>query len=296
MDQLDLRAFSVLARTLHFARSAEELNLSPSAFTRRIQGIEEELQQTLLTRTRRAVSLTPAGLRLLAYCQNQAALYSQLLEELKQEEKEPSGELEIACTITACHSVLPTLLADFRQLYPRINLRLLTQDAARSLEQLKASEIDLAVIPSEGTPQELSAVRLGYTEFTCIAPLETPTCEPVHNSFHDSIKQYAWVAPLGGLERQRLEAWRQRFAPQSTIGAEVRGNEGIIAMVSLGMGIALVPELVLQSSPLSERVRRIPLETRPQGYEISLCSMPRSLQRRAVKLFWQLAEQRENLV
>jgi LysR family positive regulator for ilvC len=102
-------------------------------------------------------------------------------------------------------------------------------------------------------------------------------------------------APLGGLERKRLDTWRLRFAPQSTIGAEVRGNEDIIALVSLGMGIAFVPALVLHSSPLKGLVRQLEVRESPKGYDISLCSLPHCLEQRPVSLFWQIAKKRDEV-
>jgi LysR family positive regulator for ilvC len=72
--------------------------------------------------------------------------------------------------------------------------------------------------------------------------------------------------------------------------AEVRGNEGIIAMVSLGAGLGMVPELVLQSSPLKEKVEVVKSVSAPLGYNVSLCSRPRNLERRNIQLFWQLAQ------
>ena len=291
MDDLDLKAFRILARNLHFAQSAEELNLSPSALTRRIQGIEEEIGQKLLLRKRGSISLTAAGKRLLEYSQQHDLLYQTLIEDLREEEQQPSGELKIACTVTACHSLLPSILASFRSRYPRISLKLLTQDAHRSLEQLRAGEVDLAVIPTEGSQNEIFALKLSSTELSCIAPISIaePNAEKERNDSSSFWKVSSWVAPLGGLERKKLDLWRRKVAPKSQLSAEVRGNEGIIAMVSLGMGLALVPELVLQNSPLKHRVRVLDLPDKPSGYDISLCTMPNSLERRVVRLFWESA-------
>ena len=65
-------------------------------------------------------------------------------------------------------------------------------------------------------------------------------------------------------------------------------------MVSLGMGIAFVPTLVLQNSPLKQRVRQLKVPEGPQGYDISLCSLSHCLEQRAVRLFWKLAEEQDH--
>ncbi|MCH2108224.1 MAG: HTH-type transcriptional activator IlvY [Polyangiaceae bacterium] len=283
MDQRDLRAFEGLATSLHFARASKELGMSPSALTRRIQGIEEELGTMLLLRDRRQLGLTQAGRRFLQYCRAEQALFDELKADLKHEEETPSGELKIACTVTACHSILPRLLADFRQKYPRVTIQLITQDAARSLEQLEESEVDLAVIPSDGAIEEIAERRLGFTEFSLIAPT-FPAFDTA-----ESLKKLPFIAPAGGLERIRLDEWLAQMGIEAAIGAEVRGNEGIIALVSLGGGVALVPELVLNSSPLRSKVRILGAAQLPPGYAISLCALKRSLKRRLVELFWNSA-------
>jgi LysR family positive regulator for ilvC len=73
----------------------------------------------------------------------------------------------------------------------------------------------------------------------------------------------------------------------------VRGNEGIIAMVTLGSGVALVPSLVLESSPLRDQVERIEGLDLPPGYEVALCARPSTLSRRVVAAFWDLSAELE---
>jgi LysR family positive regulator for ilvC len=99
------------------------------------------------------------------------------------------------------------------------------------------------------------------------------------------------VVPIGGLERERLDQWLERQGIVPRVVAEVRGNEGIIAMVSLGSGVGLVPELVLSNSPLIEGIRVLERIPAPSGYQVSLCARPRNLKRRVVEAFWNLARE-----
>ena len=73
------------------------------------------------------------------------------------------------------------------------------------------------------------------------------------------------------------------------ITSEVSGNEAIIPMVTLGCGIGIVPQLVLDRSPFRDKV--VILDNSPQlePYVVGLCSTKRNLQRASVKAFWQLA-------
>src|SRR6478752_7686853 len=172
----ELSLFLHLAESLHFARSAKAARMSPSALTRSIQRLEEELGQPLFQRSRRSVTLTRAGEIFRDHARAQLAGHARLLEALAAEKQAPTGELRIACTVTACHSVLPKLFARCRSRYPGIHLQLSTSDAARCLQALEGDEVDLAVVPEPDRPAaELRFVRLAHTELAFIAPAPTST-------------------------------------------------------------------------------------------------------------------------
>lgn len=294
MDERDHQAFVMLAEQQHFGRAARSLGMSPSALTRRVQALEADLGQPLLRRLAQGVELTTAGLTFLRFSRAQLKEHTELRNELREEAESPTGDLQIACTVTACHTVLPTLLGRFRATYPGVTLRLLTQDAARSLDQLEASEVDLAVIPVEpGGPPNLKSRVLGRTDFAFIAPKGVPEIDRVLAAAEPDLSQLPFVLPVSGLERTRLLDWLKRRRHRPRIVAEVRGNEGIIAMVTLGSGVALVPSLVLESSPLRDQVERIDGLDLPPGYDVALCARPSSLSRRVVAAFWELSAELE---
>jgi LysR family positive regulator for ilvC len=249
--------------------------------------MEQELGHELIVRDRKDLRLTEAGQRFVEFCRQQTEAWQQLREELQEEATAPTGELKIACTVTACHTLLPDLLSRFRARYPGVTLRLFTQDAARSLLQLENSEIDVAVIPTEAdVPQNLASVGIAHTDLSFIAPVASPLVEM--SKQRTKLDQLPLVAPISGLEQVRLASWLKDHAALPQIVAEVRGNEGIISLVALGAGIALVPRLVLEHSPLRHRVEELPHLTPPPGYQISLCVRKTSLTRRVVALFFDL--------
>src|SRR6478736_562404 len=284
MDESDYAAFSHLASSLHFGRSARALGMSPSALTRRVQALEEELGARLFERSRQKVTLTPAGELVLRFARQRQTELDELKHRLREEAASPTGELVIACTVTACHTILPSLLARFRRTFPRVTLRLFTQDATRSLTQLQEGEVDLAVIPAEpGGPAGLDSQPIGRTEFAFIAPRDAPELDAALHSEPPTLHDLPWVAPIAGVERARLLAWLESRGQSPRIVAEVRGNEGIIAMVTLGSGVALVPELVLRSSPLRDQVHVVEGLELPPGYDVALCRRPESRTRRLVR-------------
>jgi LysR family positive regulator for ilvC len=286
----ELNLFLHLADSLHFARSARSLHMSPSALTRSIQRLEEELGQPLFQRTRRRVALTRAGEIFREHARAQVAAQARLLEALASEASAPTGELRIACTVTACHSLLPKLLARCRARYPGIHLQLSTSDAARCLEALENDEVDLAVVPEPDRPgPELSFVRLAHTDLAVIAPASDAEMARRAKLGGAHWNGLPAILPRRGLERQRIDAWLAQQAAHPEIYAEVDGNEGILALVALGCGVGIVPELVRRDGPLRGRIEQVGVKRPPRGYHVSLCAKTRTLSRRTAVALWELA-------
>lgn len=286
----DLAAFLHLTDSLHFARSAKALHMSPSALTRCVQRIEAELGQPVLQRTKRSVAMTRAGEIFRDYARAQLAARAHLREALAAETETPTGELRIACTVTACHSVLPKLLARFRARYPRIHLQLSTSDAVRCLQRLENDEVDFAVVPEPDSPaRELSFVRLAHTELSFIAPSADKELTRRARMGAGHWRGLPVILPRRGLERDRIDAWLAQHGARPEIYAEVEGNEAILAMVALGCGVGLVPELVRKDSPLRGRIEQVSVAKPPRGYHVALCAKNRTLARRTAAVLWELA-------
>lgn len=289
MDPDDYRALLTLSQTLHFTRAAAQVHMSPSALSRAVQRWEEELGQELFLRDRRHVRLTRAGELVVAHAQAQLRADELLREQLAEEAAAPSGEIRIACTVTACHSVLPNVLSQSRARYPELLLKLMTSDAVAAAARLSAGEADLAVLPLPDSPAAHWAIEpLAKTALCFIARKEDAAYARLGRRGGPGLSEVPWILPQQGLERERFDAFIAREGVVPTIYAEVSGNEAIIAMVSLGCGVGLVPELVLSGSPLRDELLRLPVPRAPKGYVVGACVRRTDLRRRALSSFWSL--------
>ena len=206
-----------------------------------------------------------------------------------------SGSLSIYASVTAVYSLLPRLLEAFRSAYREVQLELRTGAAEQAVALVQSGEIDLAVaaLPDRYRAQ-LQFLPIINTPLLFIAPLQNTTDLPLRDGIID-LSRVPLVVPQRGLSRRRLDQWLKERRITPNITSEVSGNEALIAMVRLGCGIGIVPELVLARSPFREEVRI--LETAPalDPYVVGLCSSKRNLQRPAVQAFWQLAVERSGI-
>lgn len=292
MDIRELEIFLTAADLLHFGRASQACNLSPSALTRTIQRLEEQVEQPLFIRDNRKVSLSPAGEQFRSYAR-------QVLQEWRgfraaiREGPAVAGTLSLYASITAVYSLLPQLLEAYRSDYPEVQLELRTGAAEQAVGLVQSGDIDLAVaaLPDRHRSR-IEFLPITTTPLIFIAPRAADVELPLTTDRQLDLSRAPLVVPQMGLSRWRLEQWlkEQRITPNIT--SEIAGNEAIIAMVRLGCGIGIVPQLVLERSPFRDEVMKLENVPWLDPYVVGLCSSKRNLQRPSVRAFWALAEER----
>ncbi len=280
-----------MADLLHFGRASQVCNLSPSALTRSIQRSEESVGQALFLRDNRSVSLTPAGEILRNYAASALRDWDTLREQLSDDHT-VSGPLSIYASVTAVYSLLPDLLETYRETYPDVQLELRTGSAEASIQQVINGEIDISVaaLPDRQHPR-LEFMPLTETNLVFVAQKKLKDL-PLSKGILD-LSNAPLVLPRTGLSRRRLDLWLKQHRIQPNISAEVSGNEGILAMVRMGCGIGIVPELVLERSPFRNDVQKIRSAPKLEPYVVGLCTTSKNLVRPSIEALWKLAKNNE---
>jgi LysR family positive regulator for ilvC len=289
LDSDSLRLFLHLSRTLHFGRTSRECHVSPSALSRSIRRLEDSAGAALFTRDSRKVELTDAGQRMQALAVEVLGRWDQLVHGLGRGEA-LRGTLSLFCTVTAAHSLLPALLARFRAAHPDVTLRLETGYAADALERLTRDEIDVSVaaLPDK-LPPRLSTHVITQTPLLFVAP-QSPLPGLVEGRAPE-FAQLPMVFPEHGSVRARIDHWfRQRHLAPKIYG-EVSGHEAILALVKLGCGVGIVPELVLEKSPLRGELRVLDVKPRLAPLRVGACIKRAKLKVPLIAAFWASLDQ-----
>lgn len=290
MDSRSAQLFLHLAASLNFAKTSEQLYVSPSTLTRVIQRMEQELNAPLFTRDKRSVQLTPAGKRMQQFARLWLDEWHQLQLDLQLASAELSGAIRLFCTVTASYSHLPAILDRFRLECPKAEIQLSTGDAALAIDKIKHDEADIAIA---AYPQQLPSSML----FQTIAHLPVWLIAPVIPCKTTDLlakPQIDWseiplILPEHGPARLRVDQWLQAAHINPPIVAKVDGHEAMVSMVALGSGIALSTEPVLQHSPVKDRVRIINAGYQFEPFNLGLCMLAKRQTEPLLQRFWQLA-------
>lgn len=252
MDFFELNTFVILSKTLHFARTAEQVNLSPSALSRLVSRLEEEAGANLLDRNNRGVSLTDEGRAFADFAAKCLADKEDLLAVYKNKSEGVSGTLRVFASVTACYSIMPPFLKELNENYPAIHLSIETGDPALAINAVKDGRADIAVaaIP-EGGISGMECLPVRRTPLVFAASVGGPF-ENVAGSPQDIVSSVPLILPKSGLARERFDDWVSSRNVRPVIAAETEGNEAIMALVQLGIGIGLVPHIVLTMGPYNQ--------------------------------------------
>jgi LysR family positive regulator for ilvC len=272
METRALELFLDLARTLRFRTTARRCHLTPSALTRAIARLETEVGQPLLVRDRRSVKLTPAGIRFRDYATRAVEDWRAFMEQASASPAGMQGELAVYCSVTASYCVMPKLLAALRQSYPGVAVRLRAGDAEHGIERVLDGEVDAALVPIPRRPvKQVELMPLLETPLVLIGPVRS---SPLERQLSKGLPwtQMPLILPEAGPARVEIESWFKARRLRPMVHATVTGNEAILSMVSLGLGLGVVPRLVAEHAPTSVRVQYLADGPALHPYVIALCT------------------------
>lgn len=249
MDFYELEAFVTLAKVLHFGKASEQLNMTPSTLSRIINRLEEETNSTLLDRNNRQVLLTEQGQIFYKYSKELLQTQAKLTEEIAGQQDGIKGTLHLYASVTACYTILPDFVKRLTELYPEIQLSVETGDPAAAVSAVKENRAMLAIgaIPETGLGQ-LETVSVVQTPLVYAAS-KNGKFTNLEGSPQDILSSVPLVLPKTGLARTRFDKWTKSRNVKPIIAAETEGNEAILALAQLGLGIGLVPQIVLENGP-----------------------------------------------
>jgi len=267
MDILRLRTLMELSRCGTMAKAAQTLGLTPSAVSQHISALEEENGVTLTQRYGRGVRLTPAGEVLARHASQLFLLLDEAAAELAQLKAQIAGNLRVAAFASVALALLPPLIAELAQRYPKLQIQFEEMEPNEGLTALGAWRCDIALIDncslvSGSALDNFAFVPLLEDHLFALVSDNHPLAGKSSCTIAD-LKQDAWALDLSSsafrLFIQKL-CISQGFEPR--VNASSRSFETILALVAAGCSVSVAPGLWLRHS--SSKVNAIALNPKEQ--------------------------------
>lgn len=175
LDWQQLKGFYHIAKLGNVTRAAEAMFRTQSALSQQIKALEESIGYRLFTRIgKQGMVLTPEGETLLRFAEDVLARQTRLMQDLETLQDESCGRVRLGAAPTIAHSVLPDLIAAFRQDYPRVTVSVFSKMPADIIGMVKSGFLDLGMTLESMIPQNVVIRRWRRNRYMLMTPKDHP--------------------------------------------------------------------------------------------------------------------------
>lgn len=279
---VNIQKYVALLKTVEygsFTKAAEALSYSQSGISRMIGDLEKEWKVTLLERGRGGVQLTSDGFVLLPYVKKVCAEYEALQRQIDELNGLQSGLIRIGLFSSAATYWLPNIIQKFQEDYPNIDYELIVGEYMEIEDWILEGRVDCGFVRVP-THFDLETVFLERDEFMVVLPENHPLagCDkfPI-KALEES--PFMMLEKNGGQEPSELF---EKYHLMPNVRFRTWDDYAIMSMVEKGLGISIMPRLILQRIPYHIVIK--PLDV-PAYRDIALALRSRETASRAVKRF-----------
>jgi DNA-binding transcriptional LysR family regulator len=249
MDAADLRVFEAVARLGGMSRAVAELNTVQSNVTARIRRLEDELGTALFQRHSRGVTLTAAGRRLLPYAIRMRSLLADA-RRAALDDGGPRGQLNLGSLETTAALRLSPVLSAYAAAWPEVDLVLTTGTTCELIDAVLGHRLEGAFVCGPVDHPELEEQAVFCEELVVVTAPSVRSLDQL--GAQDRLKIV--VLRAGCSYRQRLESL---LATRGIVGVrllEFGTLDSILACVGAGIGVTLLPRIVVEAAGRDGRV------------------------------------------
>lgn len=243
MELRQLRYFQILAEELHFGRAAKRLRMTQPPLTQQIQHLEQEMGVLLFKRTKRHVELTKAGKVFLEDITQSLTQLDQAVENARLAQQGENGKLQVGFVGSATYDILPSLIREFQNRYPNVELRLEELSTPDQIEALYLNKLDIGFIRPPAQNDAICVEVVDETPCILAIPKQHPLTKlesiPV-SMLKDQpfvfVSRNVWPGLYDDIVSLCEKAG---FTPK--IKQFAREYQTVIGLVAAGIGMAVVP-------------------------------------------------------
>ncbi|MCB5714515.1 LysR family transcriptional regulator [Lactonifactor sp. BIOML-A3] len=246
---MNIQKYMAFVKTVEygsFTKAAERLNYSQSGISRMINDLEKEWKLVLLERGKSGVKLTSDGMKLLPHAENVCREYEKLQMEVNELNGLQSGLIRIGTLSSVAAHWLPKIIREFQKVYPNIDYELLLGDYTEIEEWILNGRVDCGFLRLPTCP-EFETIFLEQDRLLAILPEHHPLAH---------LEKFPVVAlcdePFMLLEKgakAEVSEIFERCNLTPKVHFTTWDDYAIMSMVESGLGISILPELILKRVP-----------------------------------------------
>ncbi|MFW3579415.1 LysR substrate-binding domain-containing protein [Vagococcus fluvialis] len=262
IDQID--TFIMLSKYRNFSKVADLKYITQSSISKQIKSLEMELDVKLFERKNQLNSLTPEGELFVPFAQKIVENYQEGLKALEVHRNNEKNELRIGTTSLFGSFVVPNIMSEYKNLYPHTKFKIVIDSSKAVLEKLENKEIDIAFI-SDYIPFDSQAYDCDIFKrdsLILIVPNNHPFVKQEEITLQSFVDEtFIIKSKESSLFKFLIKKLKeQNSAIQFDDVIEINNQNSIVQAVSLGLGISIVSEMLLDNEEIPAHVHAVKLE------------------------------------
>ena len=237
-----------------FTRAARELNYAQSSVSKMVADLESEWSMTLLERSKSGVRLTSAGEQILPFLRKVLSDHRELEGQIDRMNGIEAGVVRIGTFASVAIHWLPNVFAALQKDHPGIEYEMLLGDYDEVEQWIREGRVDCGFLRLPTLPQ-FDAIPLKQDEYKLVLPCGHPLAEREAVAVEDLNGLPFLLLEHGG--RTEVSDLLERSRVQPDIRFTTWEDFAIMAMVEKGMGVSILPDMILQRIPYRLEIRSL---------------------------------------
>lgn len=286
---MNIQKYMAFVKTVEygsFTKAAEILNYSQSGISRMINDLEKEWNIVLLERGKFGVKLTSDGMKLLPHAKNVCMEYEKLQMEVDELNGLQSGLIRIGTFSSVATHWLPNIIKAFQKAYPNIDYELLLGDYTEIEEWISKGRVDCGFLRLP-TCSDFETIFLEQDRLLAVLPENHALAQLERIPVAALCKEPFMLLEKGA--KAEISEIFERCNLTLNVHFTTWDDYAIMSMVEHGLGVSILPELILKRIPYHVVTRELDI---PAYRKIGIALRNRKTSSLAVKRFLEYLQYR----
>jgi DNA-binding transcriptional LysR family regulator len=291
MDVRDLQVFLSVAKHLNYTRAAEEVNLSQPSVSVRMRELERDLGSKLFEQLGKKIALTEAGQLLVPYAARVIAAMGDARHAIDELQGLERGLLRIGASTTPGMYIIPRTLANFKRLYPKIEVRLAVKDTRQIEDGVIRNEFDFGFVGGHLAGDEVDVLPWMTDHLALVVPSNHHLARKKSVKLADLRKEMFILREAGSATRAAVAHHLKRADLEVETVMEMENPESVKKAVQSGLGIAFISEFAVETELKAKSLVAIAVNGLDINRELKIVYRKDKHRGRAAQTFIDMARQ-----
>jgi molybdate transport repressor ModE-like protein len=273
-DLLDLELFAQVVEAGSITHGSRQVHLALPSASARIRQMEKTVGTPLLTRDRRGVTVTPAGLLLLRHARTVLHQIDRMRGDLTKDATGLVATIRLLANTAAVATALPEELVTFLVAHPSIDVDLEERPSHIIVQAVAEGRAEIGIVASSVNPGQLHHVVLRDDQLVLVTPPKHRLARRRQIRFEECLDQPFVGLSEGSALQEHLEGHAQPLGQRPHYRVRLPSIEAVCQTVAAGVGVSVLPDAAAKRWQTTHPVATVPLSNDWAARQLLLCTHP----------------------